>query len=711
MTQASARNTDDIVEGAATLAQQLEQQRSAIQQRERNTRTQQGQGLGRLVATKSVGTNETQLTTVAHKAPVRLLPLYRKQSSHLYQQQQQQQHDEPTATTAKNASPSSPAAICYLSNYGGGLLPGDRLVHHVTVEQQATLAVLTQGSNRIYKSATDTFSESLFHATLHPHSRLIVAPDPVAPFGQSLFRQVNRIHLPEEQELEESTASKQVFSSSPAASLCMVDWISAGRVANGEQWRQNLLETTTEITIGDKVVLQDAMRLDARHRGGLVGWGEEANKENGTSQETPWQCNAYATVYLYGKDPVDHEVLHRCRALQTALMQQTTRTRQSRSKSNTVPSDALEDTTKVHEFLESRLSQHRVLMSMAEVPVDDSSASSSIHVIRIAAMSNEDIYKSLQFCLQPLATATGCGIYRERIRAVQSAPVEYLPYHPESSRKPISDTTTSSAPINLQSPKHWSLLLLADTALPTGSFAHSSGLEAAAQLGLVTDQASVETFVRAAVASQVQQTAPVIRRVHKILGMHDPHTRSEDIFEALLKLNQQYHVSVVSNPPACQASLIQGKSMIGVVHKWMQDLVKSHEQRTMENEKAQQALNFLAFWKDFEQTCNPKSMHIVTVLAIVTHFLGFSSDEALLLLGYSMARDMVSAAVRLNLVGPMSSVAVLDTAQEAAAAAIIPNRAENNNGGDDEILIPNSAPVLDTIHPNHELLRVRLFRS
>jgi ApbE superfamily uncharacterized protein (UPF0280 family) len=79
-----------------------------------------------------------------------------------------------------------------------------------------------------------------------------------------------------------------------------------------------------------------------------------------------------------------------------------------------------------------------------------------------------------------------------------------------------------------------------------------------------------------------------------------------------------------------------------------------------------------------------------------------------------MARDIVSATVRLNFIGPMSSVAVLVEAQRGAVASTNSTSTvmDNGDGDDDEnLLIASFAPIIVTTQPNHGILGMRLFWS
>lgn len=120
----------------------------------------------------------------------------------------------------------------FLLTYGGGLLAQDSIRLTLSLEPYTRVALLTQGSTKIFKSARDTGANRIQTATLDSptsqtldvklatHSSLCYLPDPNQPFADSIYVQ------------------RQTFYVDPAgsSSLLLLDWVSEGRKARGESW-------------------------------------------------------------------------------------------------------------------------------------------------------------------------------------------------------------------------------------------------------------------------------------------------------------------------------------------------------------------------------------------------------------------------------------------------------------------------------------------
>jgi urease accessory protein len=166
-------------------------------------------------------------------------------------------------------------------------------------------------------------------------------------------------------------------------------------------------------------------------------------------------------------------------------------------------------------------------------------------------------------------------------------------------------------------------------------------------------------------------------------------------------VDHQLHLRLASNAPACRASLDQGRSLLRVGTKW-RDEVTSLVEPDLLGEMSQlfdhDGYHFNA--------SNSTSCHLASVFGVVAALHGLNAAQACQLLGYCVARDLVSAAVRMNLLGPIAGVAVLGRAHRAALLGIREGSSTVPTGASS-----SCAPLLDLIQPCHDLLATRLFRT
>ncbi|TVY13721.1 putative urease accessory protein ureD-like [Lachnellula arida] len=118
----------------------------------------------------------------------------------------------------------SPAAnqksvLVFLLTYGGGLVGGDQVHLTISIKPNSRLSIVTQGHTKIFKSPSpEVITRQKLHVTIEPGAALCLLPDPVQPFGESVYEQ------------------SQSFFVAETGSLCLLDWVSAGRTARGEDW-------------------------------------------------------------------------------------------------------------------------------------------------------------------------------------------------------------------------------------------------------------------------------------------------------------------------------------------------------------------------------------------------------------------------------------------------------------------------------------------
>jgi urease accessory protein len=102
---------------------------------------------------------------------------------------------------------------------------------------------------------------------------------------------------------------------------------------------------------------------------------------------------------------------------------------------------------------------------------------------------------------------------------------------------------------------NWLLYLLTDSALPTGGFVASSGLEASFQAGLIQSATALPEFTLSAAHSFAFNTVPFVRAGYYSVNDQDPIIALQDADAACEAL-------MIGNTVARRASLAQGVAML-----------------------------------------------------------------------------------------------------------------------------------------------------
>ncbi|RFU72359.1 urease accessory [Trichoderma arundinaceum] len=111
------------------------------------------------------------------------------------------------------------SALVFLLSYGGGLVGGDGVNLSIQVRRGSSLSLVTQGHTKIFKSPSpDVVTSQRLQVQVDEEAAVCLLPDPVQPFEDSVYEQT------------------QIFNLGNQASLCLLDWVTQGRVARGEDW-------------------------------------------------------------------------------------------------------------------------------------------------------------------------------------------------------------------------------------------------------------------------------------------------------------------------------------------------------------------------------------------------------------------------------------------------------------------------------------------
>jgi urease accessory protein len=217
----------------------------------------------------------------------------------------------------------------------------------------------------------------------------------------------------------------------------------------------------------------------------------------------------------------------------------------------------------------------------------------------------------------------------------------------------------------------WRLLQLADSAFPTGGFAHSAGLEAAVHLGQIRSASRLDAHVEAYLWNVGNACLPFVAAAHD-----EP--RATGDLDALVD-------AVLTSHVANRASRTQGRAFVATCAR----VFDEPEVAALASRAREGTLR----------------AHLAPVFGATLSLLDFDRHETLALHLYLALRGMTSAAVRIGVVGPHEAqrlqrrhAPILDAVLDACA-----------------YLRPGDAatvsPLIDIVGATHDRLYARLFQS
>ncbi|KAL3752223.1 hypothetical protein ACJRO7_012954 [Eucalyptus globulus] len=224
-------------------------------------------------------------------------------------------------------------------------------------------------------------------------------------------------------------------------------------------------------------------------------------------------------------------------------------------------------------------------------------------------------------------------------------------------------------------PLQWSQWQLLDSILPTGGFAHSFGLEAALQTRVITGPEDLHTFVMQVLENTGSLLLPFVYTASK-----------SPTADTLCKLNRMLD-AMLTNEVGRKASVAQGSALMRVAASVFSEIPSLKMMRD----------NFLR--------SGAISFHHAPIFGLVFGLLGLESETCQRAFMFITLRDIISAATRLNVVGPLGA-AVLQHQIAHAAEAITEKW---SNRGVEEAC--QTVPLLDTVQGCHGYLFSRLFCS
>ena len=215
----------------------------------------------------------------------------------------------------------------------------------------------------------------------------------------------------------------------------------------------------------------------------------------------------------------------------------------------------------------------------------------------------------------------------------------------------------------------WLTWQVVDSALPTGLFAHSWGLESAWQHGEVHSLEALREFV----------DASVLQSGHAVLPFVNAAFRSPERLEALDEVAEAFLTNAVAN----RASRIQGRTLIATAERvWPSTELARLKARA-----------------------GATHAHVAPLSGAAFRALALPLQTAQKIVLYGTARGVLSAAVRLGIVGSYEAQRMqhgcepwLEGVAERCAGLSVDDLAQ-------------TAPLIDLLQARHDRLYSRLFQS
>jgi len=215
----------------------------------------------------------------------------------------------------------------------------------------------------------------------------------------------------------------------------------------------------------------------------------------------------------------------------------------------------------------------------------------------------------------------------------------------------------------------WLAWQVVDSAFPTGTFAHSWGLEAAWHQGEIETPAALEAFVRASVQQAAYASIPLVNAAYRDPGR----------LETFDELAEAFLLNAVAN----RASRIQGRTLVTTACRvWPSDALAALARRAQSLYAHAAPLTGATF--------RAIDLPLPTVQRVIL---------------YSTARGVLSAAVRLGIVGSYEAQRM-----QYACGPTLDCLAARCADLDEKDLV-QTAPVIDLLQAGHDRLYSRLFQS
>ena len=233
---------------------------------------------------------------------------------------------------------------------------------------------------------------------------------------------------------------------------------------------------------------------------------------------------------------------------------------------------------------------------------------------------------------------------------------------------------------------------LVDSAFPTGAFAHSLGLEAAAQHGEVASREDLRRFVEATILQAASGALPLVNAAYR-----EPARLAE--WDAL-------NDAFLSNAVANRASRQQGRTLVASAARiFASSTLDALHARVVSTPNSQSPTPKALPTSNSQGPAPALLAHAAPMTGAVFASLGVTLETTQRMVLFVAARGVLSAAVRLGVTGSYDAQRL----QSECAGWIGRVLLRYGDAGPDDLA--QTAPVIDILQGAHDRLYSRLFQS
>jgi urease accessory protein len=217
----------------------------------------------------------------------------------------------------------------------------------------------------------------------------------------------------------------------------------------------------------------------------------------------------------------------------------------------------------------------------------------------------------------------------------------------------------------------WRVLQIADSAFPTGGFAHSAGLEAATQLGAARTSDQLDTYIRVHLWNVGNASLPFVAAAYD---------QPDEVWAMDARID-----AFLTNHVANRASRTQGRAFVATCARVFDEPPLA---------------SFAARGRTRAVTA-----HFAPLFGASLAVLAIERRDALALHLYLALRGVALAAVRLGVVGPHEAQRLLE--RHATTLDVVLMQCASLRADD----AATTAPLVDIFGATHDRLYSRLFQS